>query len=74
MKDGQLYLTDPADRLSLQLLPFIQVRATPTSEENACYFYNGENDGLIRLVSYHNQADPELSERDSNTADHLDNY
>ena len=73
MKDGHLYLTDPADRLSLQLLPFIQVRAAPTSEENACYFYNGENDGLIRLVSYHNQADPELSERDTDLADYLDN-
>ena len=72
MKDGHLYLTDPADRLSLQLLPFIQVRAAPTSEENACYFYNGETDGLIHLVSYHNQADPELSERDTDLADHLD--
>jgi hypothetical protein len=73
MKDAHLYLTDPADRLSLQLLPFIQVRATPTTEENACYFYNGENDGLIRLVSYHNQTDPELSERNTDLAEHLDN-
>jgi len=59
----RLYLVRKDARPALQLLPLIQVGASPASAKNACYFFSRlEKDG-VRFVSYHFSDRPELTGR-----------
>jgi hypothetical protein len=53
MERGRLYNLDPDTRTPLQVLPLLQIRAAPRTEEDACYFYSGIEDDKVKLVSYH---------------------
>jgi hypothetical protein len=54
MDDDGIYLFDPVTRLPLPIVPFLQIRHAPMTEENACYFYNAvESNDSVQLVSYH---------------------
>lgn len=78
MRSRGLYLV-PASAVAtspLQLLPLVQLRKVPESEERAVYYYSrrlapGEGDGF-RFVSYHFEGRPEERLRDSDLAGLID--
>lgn len=58
MDDQYVHLYHTSQNNPIRLLPFLQMLPTPSTERDACYFYNrivsrGKNKGKIRLVSYH---------------------
>ena len=56
-----LYVINGDQRTALSLLPLVQIRASPGTAKNACYFFNRtERDGA-RFVSYHFTDQPEIS-------------
>jgi hypothetical protein len=61
MDSRKLYILHEDQLQPLELLPFVQLGSSPTSEQNACYFYNRiEQDGA-RYVSYHFGDESEIS-------------
>jgi len=63
MDTRYMYLIHAGQETPLQILPLLQMRETPTSEREACYFYNrleslGEHAGEIRLITYHYGESP----------------
>ncbi len=67
MEDGQLHLLGSRANRALSLLPFIKVMASPTSAQNACYFYNRRQGEKLRFVSYHFETEAEVIEAFSDT-------
>ena len=65
----RLYLSKKDSQRALQLLPLIQVGASPKSAKNACYFFSRlERDGA-RFISYHFTDRPELTGQFPDTAE-----
>jgi hypothetical protein len=60
MERGRLYFLEHDTRTPLELLPLLQIRAAPRTEEDACYFYSGIEDGEVRLVSYHFEREAKI--------------
>ena len=60
MEDGHLHLLDPEGDRALRLLPFVRVMPSPKTASNACYFYNRNQGGNQRFVSYHFEEDSEI--------------
>lgn len=60
MEDGHLHLLDPEGDRALRLLPFVRVMPSPKTASNACYFYNKNQSGNQRFVSYHFEEDSEI--------------
>jgi hypothetical protein len=61
MDEDDLYLLDLENRQPLVVIPFFQIRPSPETEEDACYFYSWiEDDSHVRLVSYHFGREPEI--------------
>jgi hypothetical protein len=53
MEKNRLYLLSDRQTVPLKLLPLVRIMESPTTEQNACYFYNRvERDG-VRWISYH---------------------
>lgn len=71
MEDGQLHLWSPNETRALKLLPLVKVMRSPKTEENACYFYNRQQNNGIRFLSYYFDSDPELVEQFPDVADTL---
>jgi len=68
LEDGQLYLLGEEERLALKLLPLVKVGPSPETAQNACYFYNREQDDRVKFVSYHFEDKPELVDAFEETA------
>jgi hypothetical protein len=60
MEDGHLHLLDPEGDRAMRLLPFVRVMPSPKTASNACYFYNRNQAGSQRFVSYHFEEDSEI--------------
>jgi RNA-directed DNA polymerase len=60
---ARLYFSDPDEQQALELLPFVKILPSPATEPNGCYFYNRqESQGRIRFVSYHFEAEAEITD------------
>lgn len=68
MDDGQLYLYAPNESKALGLLPLIKVMPSPSTELNACYFYNRYNGNTQRFISYHFEKEAEVNQSFPDTA------
>jgi uncharacterized coiled-coil protein SlyX len=56
----RLYLSKKGSGKALELLPLIQVGASPQSTKNACYFFSRLEREGARFISYHFIDQPEL--------------
>jgi hypothetical protein len=46
-------------------VPFVKVMPSPRTEANACYFYSGQANGLLRFISYHFEQESEVETSDN---------
>jgi hypothetical protein len=60
MTTNRLHLMVHGEVMALELRPLLRIMPSPQSEENACYFYNRREDGKVRFVSYHFDADADV--------------
>src|SRR5690554_725803 len=58
----QLYIVHEGQYRAIELLPLIQLRESPKTEQNAFYFYNRIEGNSVRMVSYHFEKEAELSD------------
>ena len=58
----RLYVTRRGAERALQLLPLVRVGPSPSSAQNACYFFNRLDRDRPRFVSYHFIDMPELND------------
>jgi hypothetical protein len=72
MEDEQLHLLDPEGDRGLRLLPFVRVMPSPKTASNACYFYNKNQIGNQKFVSYHFEEDSEIEDYFEDTQHALD--
>ena len=73
MVEGCQYILHSNQDRPVKLLPLIKLMASPSSVDNACYFYNRmEKDNNIRLISYHFDGLPEKTIEDSELLETLD--
>jgi hypothetical protein len=72
MEDEGLYLVAADARpagSALKLEPFVRLRPSPRSAENACYFYAEILNGEVEFVSHHFEGEPRISEPDAEVVD-----
>lgn len=68
-----LYLLEKSSYEPLEILPFIKLMPSPSTQVNACYFYNRiDNDG-VRMVSYYFDQDADVTIQDGSIKTILDN-
>jgi len=73
MDEGSQYILHSNQDKPIKLLPLIKLMASPSSVDNACYFYNRiEKNKNIRLISYHFDGLPEKTIEDSELLETLD--
>ena len=72
MEERTLHLIAPGEKKALELLPFVKVMASPTHMQTGCYFYNRQDEGGFRFVSYHLESEPDLIEMFSEVGEALD--
>lgn len=60
LASGKLYLLPENQFTPIELLPFVQMREAPLTQQNACYFYNRIEGDKVRLVSYHYDKEEEV--------------
>lgn len=60
MSSNKLYLLPENQFRPIELLPFVQMREAPRTQQNACYFYNRIEGDKVRLVSYHYDKEEEV--------------
>jgi len=60
MEDGQLYAWNPGNDRALAILPLIKIMPSPTTSQNAAYFYNRREGKEVRFLSYHFETDSEI--------------
>lgn len=58
---NKLYFVEDSSHDPLELLPFIRLMPSPSTEENACYFYNRIDKNGVRMVSYYFDRDSEIT-------------
>jgi len=46
----------------IKVIPLMQMRVTPETKQNACYFYNRVDKSNVRLISYHFAQENEIFE------------
>lgn len=61
-ESGGLGLVGDQESSCLELLPFVRVMASPSTATNACYFFNREEKKGLRFVSYHFEAESEVTD------------
>jgi len=61
MEDGHLHFKSPDEKRGLRLLPLVKIMPSPKTEENACYFFSSEGKEGHRFLSYHYQAESEVT-------------
>ena len=67
----RLCLLGDQESACLELLPFVRVMASPATAMNACYFFNREEGGRCRYVSYHFEQESEVTDLFPDAADAL---
>lgn len=60
MEHGYLHLWGRDEREALKLLPLIRVMPSPSTAENACYFYSRQQRDGVRFVSYHFEQEADV--------------
>jgi hypothetical protein len=60
LEHGNLHLLGSEERTALHLIPFVRVMCSPSTAENACYFYNREQEDGVRFVSYHFEQEADV--------------
>ena len=60
LASGKMYLMPDNQFSPIELLPFVQMREAPKTQQNACYFYNRIEGDKVRLVSYHYDKEEEV--------------
>jgi len=60
VEDGRLHLIGQEERSALQLLPFVRIMPSPSTAQNACYYFNRIEAGKSRYVSYHFERDSDV--------------
>ena len=60
LSSKKLYLLNENEFTPIEILPLVQMRETPKTEHNACFFYNRIDGNQVRLVSYHFEKEAEL--------------
>lgn len=65
LDSSKLYLLEDGHSVSLELKPFIRLMPSPSTEENACYFYNRIDKDGTRWISYHFDKKPEEYTQDN---------
>jgi hypothetical protein len=73
MEDGYLHFKSPDEKRGLRLLPLVKIMPSPKTEENACYFFSSENNDGHRFLSYHYQAESEVTHSFDDVANALSN-
>lgn len=58
----KLYLLHENEFNPIEVVPLIQMRKAPESEQIACYFYNRIEKGQVRMVSYHFEDKAEVED------------
>ncbi|MFH0944334.1 MAG: hypothetical protein V2A76_03975, partial [Planctomycetota bacterium] len=61
----QLHLYDQGSESALPLLPFVRMMASPSTAQNACYFFNRVEGEQVRYVSYHFSPEPNVVRTES---------
>ena len=64
MDKNGIYLLSEGQQRPLKLLPFMRMMESPKTEQNACYFYNRVEKDRVRWISYHFEAEPEITRPD----------
>ena len=60
MEDDVLHLVASGESRGLRILPLFKVMPSPSTAQNACYFYNRTEGEQLRFVSYHFEAEAEV--------------
>lgn len=60
----KLFFASNDSMQALELVPLLKFRQGPSSEENACYFYNRMEKNGVRWVSYHFDKESDVVESD----------
>jgi hypothetical protein len=60
LEHGYLHLLGDDEQTALRLMPLVRVMPSPTSAENACYFYNRQQTDGVRFVSYHFEQEADI--------------
>ena len=62
LEHGHPHLVSRDTSKAIELLPFIQVIPSPSTDIDACYFYNriDSSTGQVRFISYHFDRDSEI--------------
>lgn len=53
LEDGRLHILAQGEDTALALLPLVRMMTSPTSAQNACYFYSRQDGSEVRFVAYH---------------------
>jgi hypothetical protein len=67
LEADRLYMVGQEERSALKLLPFLKIKASPESAQNACYFYNRKQKDGLRFISYHFDVQAEIIESSLDT-------
>lgn len=60
LEDDVLHLSASGVSKALRVLPLFKVMPSPSTAQNACYFYNRTEGERLRFVSYHFEAEAEV--------------
>lgn len=60
-----LYFLEEESYEPLEILPFIKIMPSPSTQVNACYFYNRLDPGGVRMVSYYFDQDADVTIQDT---------
>ena len=69
LDDKRLYLHDPDEKESLELIPLIRMMSGAEGEGSACFFYNRIAGDTIRWVSYHVSDEADRTHPDADLAE-----
>lgn len=69
----ELYLIEDENFEALKLLPFIKLMPSPTTEENACYFYNRIDGDRVRMISYYFEREADINIQEDNIQKFIQN-
>lgn len=72
LEEGGLYFLGKDESVGLKLLPLMRMAASPSTELNACYFFNRTERNHLRFVSYHFEQSAELKEMFADTKQALE--
>lgn len=66
LDNQKLYLRHGNNLEPMELLPFVRMMPSPSTQQNACYFYNKVDGENVRWVSYHFDRESDIRLHDPN--------